>query len=191
MKTEKNGSDTVLATLFAECTHCHFGTGKCGCSRTVQVYPKEYGQQLGIVQDPPPLEILYVGLFFCILKEKEAPSIKNLQGQVLLLVPEIDPSKNGSSKSLVLKSGSGEGTLWDSSLPISLTVLDAPVLCTPPLPLSQLYLWFHFLLQDPPDPGRVLEGFQKGSMKGSLKGPLKRFWRVLEGFYKGSAEDPF
>ena len=50
-----------------------------------------------------------------------------------------DPSKNGSSKSLVLKSFSGERTLWDSSLPVSLTVWDTPVLCTPPLPLSQLF----------------------------------------------------
>ena len=32
------------------------------------------------------------------------------------------PSKIGSSKSLVLKSFSGEGTLWDSSLPVSLTL---------------------------------------------------------------------
>ena len=46
-----------------------------------------------------------------------------------------DPSKNGSSKSLVLKSLSGEGTLWDSSLPVALTLWDTPVLCTPPLPL--------------------------------------------------------
>ena len=49
-----------------------------------------------------------------------------------------DPSKKGSSKSLVLKSFSGEGTLWDSSLPVTLTPWDTPVLCTPPLPLSQL-----------------------------------------------------
>ena len=38
-----------------------------------------------------------------------------------------DPWKIGSSKSLVLKSFSGEGTLWDSSLPVS----------PPPLPLPQ------------------------------------------------------
>ena len=48
-----------------------------------------------------------------------------------------DPSKIGSSKSLVLKSFSGEGTLWDSSLPVSLTLWDTPALFTPPLPLPQ------------------------------------------------------
>ena len=49
-----------------------------------------------------------------------------------------DPSKNGSSKSLVLTSFSGEGTLWDSSLSITLALWDRPVLCAPPpLPLSQ------------------------------------------------------
>ena len=46
-----------------------------------------------------------------------------------------DPSKNGSSEYLVSKSFS-EGILWDSSLPIALTLWDTPVLCTPPLPLS-------------------------------------------------------
>ena len=48
-----------------------------------------------------------------------------------------NPSKNGSSKSLVLKSFSGEGTLWDSSLPVALTLWDTLPLCTLPLPLSQ------------------------------------------------------
>ena len=48
-----------------------------------------------------------------------------------------DPSKFGSSKSLVLKSLPGEGTLWDSSLPVSLTLWDTPALFTPPLPLRQ------------------------------------------------------
>ena len=48
-----------------------------------------------------------------------------------------DPSKIGSSKSLVLKGFSGEGTLWDSSLPVSLTLWDTPALFTPPLPLPQ------------------------------------------------------
>ena len=48
-----------------------------------------------------------------------------------------DPSKIGSSKSLVLKSFSGEGTLWDSSLPVSLTLWDTPALSTPPLPLPR------------------------------------------------------
>ena len=48
-----------------------------------------------------------------------------------------DPSKIGSSKSLVLESFSGEGTLWDSSLPVTLTLWDTPVLCMPSLPLSQ------------------------------------------------------
>ena len=51
-----------------------------------------------------------------------------------------DPSKNGSSKSLVLKSFSGEGTLWDASLPVTLTLWDTPVPCTPPLPLSQSWV---------------------------------------------------
>ena len=44
---------------------------------------------------------------------------------------------------------------------------------------------FHFLLQNPPDPRRVSEGFQKGFLKGSLKGFSKGFRRVLEGFQKG------
>ena len=48
-----------------------------------------------------------------------------------------DPSKIGSSKSLVLKGFSGEGTLWDSSLPVSLTLWDTPALFTPPLPLPR------------------------------------------------------
>ena len=42
--------------------------------------------------------------------------------------------KNGSSKSLVLKSFSGEGRLWDSSLLVALTLWDMPVLCTPHFP---------------------------------------------------------
>ena len=49
-----------------------------------------------------------------------------------------DPSKIGSSKSLVLKSFSEEGTLWDSSLPVSLTLWDTPALFTSPLPLPQV-----------------------------------------------------
>ena len=49
-----------------------------------------------------------------------------------------DPSKIGCSKSLVLKGFSREGTLWDSSPPVSLTLWDAPALFTPPLPLPQL-----------------------------------------------------
>ena len=48
-------------------------------------------------------------------------------------------SKLGSSKFLVLKSFSGEGTLWDSSLPVSLTLWDTPALFTPPLPLPQCF----------------------------------------------------
>ena len=48
-----------------------------------------------------------------------------------------DLSKVGSSKSLVLKSFPGEGTLWDSSLPVSLTLWDTPALFTPPLLLPQ------------------------------------------------------
>ena len=47
-----------------------------------------------------------------------------------------DPSKNGTSKFLVLESFSFEGTLWDSSLPVAITLWDTPVLCTPLLPLS-------------------------------------------------------
>ena len=50
------------------------------------------------------------------------------------------PSKIGSSKPLVLKSFfSGEGTLWDPSLPVSLSVTlwGTPALSTPPLPLPQ------------------------------------------------------
>ena len=38
-----------------------------------------------------------------------------------------DPSKHGSSKSLVLKSFSGEGPFWDLSLPVTLTLWDTPV----------------------------------------------------------------
>ena len=48
-----------------------------------------------------------------------------------------DPSKFRSSRSLVLKGLSGEGALWNSSLPVSLTLWDTPVLCTLPLPFSQ------------------------------------------------------
>ena len=48
-----------------------------------------------------------------------------------------DLSKIGSSKYLVLRSFSGEGTLWDSSLPVSLTLWDTLALSTPPLPLPQ------------------------------------------------------
>ena len=47
-----------------------------------------------------------------------------------------DPSKNGRSKSLVLKSFFGEGTLWDWSLPVALALWNTPALCTPPLPLA-------------------------------------------------------
>ena len=49
-----------------------------------------------------------------------------------------DPTKNRSSKSFGLKRSSEEGTPWDSSLLVSLTLCwDAPVLCSPALPLSQ------------------------------------------------------
>ena len=64
-----------------------------------------------------------------------------------------DPSKIGSSKSLVLKSFSGEGTLWDSSLPVSLTLWDTPALFTPPLPLPL------DSLLPPPPPNRSLQIF--------------------------------
>ena len=51
-----------------------------------------------------------------------------------------DPSKKGSSKSLVFRSSSGEeGTLWDSSLLVALTVWDTPVLCTPHFPALYSY----------------------------------------------------
>ena len=55
-------------------------------------------------------------------------------------IPQLgrDPSKIGSSKSLVFKSFSGQGTLWDSSLPVSLMLWDTPALFTPPRPLRQL-----------------------------------------------------
>ena len=43
-----------------------------------------------------------------------------------------DPSEIGSSKSLVLKRFWGEGTLWDSSLPVSITLWDTPALLRPP-----------------------------------------------------------
>ena len=46
-----------------------------------------------------------------------------------------DPFKNGSYKFPCFKEFSGEGTLWDSSLPVALALWDTPVLCTPPLPL--------------------------------------------------------
>ena len=39
-----------------------------------------------------------------------------------------DPAKIGSSKSLVLKSFYGHGTQWDSSLLVSLTLRDTPVI---------------------------------------------------------------
>ena len=44
-----------------------------------------------------------------------------------------DTSEIGSSKSLVLKRFWREGTLWDSSLPVSLTLWDTAALFTPPL----------------------------------------------------------
>ena len=58
-----------------------------------------------------------------------------------------DPSKIGSSKSLVLKSSSVQGTHWDSSLLVSLTIWDTPVLCTPPLPLPSLIMQASWLYQ--------------------------------------------
>ena len=48
-----------------------------------------------------------------------------------------DPLKFGSSESLVLKSFSGGGAHWDSSLLVSLTLWGKPVLFTPPLALPQ------------------------------------------------------
>ena len=62
-----------------------------------------------------------------------------------------DPSKIGSSKSLVLKSFSGKGTLWDSSLPVSLTLWDTPALCTPPLPLPPKKAHANFFWKFPSD----------------------------------------
>ena len=49
-----------------------------------------------------------------------------------------DLSKSGSSKSLALQSFSGEGTLWDSSLPVALTFWDTP--CTLYAPTSPLLI---------------------------------------------------
>ena len=49
--------------------------------------------------------------------------------------------KNWSSKSLVLKSFWVERTFWDSSLLVSLTLWDTPVLFTPPLPLPLEFRW--------------------------------------------------
>ena len=48
-----------------------------------------------------------------------------------------DSSKYGSSTSLVLKSFAGEGTLWDSSLLVALTLWDTP-LYTPTSPLLSI-----------------------------------------------------
>ena len=45
--------------------------------------------------------------------------------------------KKESSKPLVLKSYSEEGTLWDSSQLVSLTIWDMPALFTTPIPLEQ------------------------------------------------------
>ena len=45
------------------------------------------------------------------------------------------PKKVGSSKSLVSKSFWVERTFWDSSLLVSLTLWDTPILFMPPLPL--------------------------------------------------------
>ena len=63
-----------------------------------------------------------------------------------------DPSKIGSSKSLVLKSFSAEGTQWDSSLLVPLTLWDTPALFTPVLPLPQIS----------PSPGKGGEIAQNG-----------------------------
>ena len=49
-----------------------------------------------------------------------------------------DPQKFGSSKSLVLKRFWVERTFWGSSLLVSLTLWDTPVLFAPPLPLPQV-----------------------------------------------------
>ena len=49
------------------------------------------------------------------------------------------PKKSGSSKSLVLKSFWVERTFGDSSLLVSLTLWDTPVLFTPPLPLRPFF----------------------------------------------------
>ena len=68
-----------------------------------------------------------------------------------------DPSKIGSSKSLVLKSFSGEGTVWESSLPVSLTLWDTPALFTTPRPLPQRTTWLWAAVdggvQDAGEPG--------------------------------------
>ena len=69
-----------------------------------------------------------------------------------------DPSKIGSSKSLVLKSFWVERTFWDSSLLVSLTLWDTPVLFTPPLPLPQL------------NPSLKSSGASRGSFTGFLHG---------------------
>ena len=61
--------------------------------------------------------------------------------------------KNGSSKSLALKSSSAETTLWDSSVPISPPALwDTAVLCKPHFPSLNVFVWNssfqgNFLLQ--------------------------------------------
>ena len=61
-----------------------------------------------------------------------------------------DPSTSGSSKSLVLRSFAGKGRLRDSSLLVSLTLWDTPVVCASPLPLSQL---METRLCEPPNQG--------------------------------------
>ena len=89
---------------------------------------------------------------------------------------ETDPSKIGSSKSLVLKSFSGEGTLWDSSLPVSLILWDTPALFTPPLPLLQLIRgisWYWLHMSDPELVRKILSTVMLDSCSKS-ENPLQR-----------------
>ena len=89
-----------------------------------------------------------------------------------------DPSKIESSKSLVLKSFSGEGTLWDSSLPVSLTLWDTPALFTPPLPLPQNF---------PQEKNRLTTCHRK-LLGGSLRGVWLRGAWIRIKFEGGNSE---
>ena len=80
-----------------------------------------------------------------------------------------DPSKIGSSKSLILKSFSGEGTLWDSSLPVSLT-LCLGYACTFYAPTSPPPIFCPLFIVD--DSGFWGPGFQNPYRALSARKPL-------------------
>ena len=72
--------------------------------------------------------------------------------------------KNWELQTPCFEEFSGERTLWDSSLPVSLPLWDTPALLTPPLPLPQ---------KDPEKEGPERDGLQ-ALLGGSRKAPPKK-----------------